>query len=116
MITSEVKTSLCFTGYGNPSDEVTLNFFVHTSLFLHATDRSDFAIRRRPVLRSFVNCVWPFLAIGYLSLHMFGLVLLGANSLNQVLFGASFGFTMAMILNFWVKPVFLDLQRRLTKK
>lgn len=47
---------------------------------------------------------------------MFVLVLLGANSFNQVLFGASLGFTFAMILNSWIKPFFLDLQQRFTKK
>ena len=41
---------------------------------------------------------------------------MGANSFNQVLFGASLGFTIAMILNSWIKPFFLDLQQRFTKK
>lgn len=116
MITSDVKTPLCFTGFGNPSDEVVVNFFVHTTLFLHVADRSDFAYRKRQTLRRCIHCLWPFLAITYLSLFMFGLVLLGANSFNQVVFGATFGLTVALILNFWLKPFFLDLQRRLTKK
>ena len=47
---------------------------------------------------------------------MFALVALGANSYNQVLFGASLGFTVAMVGHFWVKPFFIDLQARLTKK
>ena len=47
---------------------------------------------------------------------MFALVALGANSYNQALFGASLGFTFAMVGHFWVKPFFIDLQARLTKK
>ena len=38
MLTSEVKTDLCSTGFGNPSDEVLLNCFVHISFFLHALE------------------------------------------------------------------------------
>ena len=49
MITSEVKTSLCFTGFGNPSDETTLNWFLHTSLFMHVSSRIEPSIKlRRP--------------------------------------------------------------------
>jgi len=116
MITSEVKTDLCFTGFGNPSDEVTMNFFIHISLFLHGVDREDYEFRKRPILRRFVHYVWPIFGSLYLFAHMFGLVALGANSFNQVLFGASIGFTMAMILHFWVKPMFINLQSNLTKK
>lgn len=116
MLTSEVKTPLCYTGFGNPSDEVSLNFFIHTTLFLHAADRSDFAFRKRPAMRRCIHCAWPILAFIYLSLFMFGLVLLGANSFNQVLFGATLGLTFALILHFWIKPIILDMQHRLTKK
>lgn len=38
MITSDVKTTLCFTGFGNPSDEVMCNWFLHTTLFMHVMD------------------------------------------------------------------------------
>ena len=41
MINSDVKSTLCFTGFGNPAEEVTLNWFVHTSLFMHVVDRGD---------------------------------------------------------------------------
>ena len=47
---------------------------------------------------------------------MFALVALGANSYNQVIFGATIGFTLAMVSHFWVKPLFIDLQARFTKK
>lgn len=39
MINSDVKSHLCFTGFGNPAEEVTLNWFVHISLFMHVVDR-----------------------------------------------------------------------------
>ena len=116
MITSDVKTTLCFTGFGNPSEETMLNWFVHTSLFLHAVDREEYVFRKRPVLRSLVHYVWPILGFTYLGTHMFALVALGANSFNQVLFGGTLGFTLAMIMHFWVKPYFIDLQSKLTKK
>ena len=110
MLTSDVKTTLCFTGFGNPSDEVVMNFFVHITLFLHgALDGNDYSFRKRTTLRKCVQIIWPTFLIIYLSIHAFGLVALGANSFNQVLFGASFGFTMAMILHFWTKPLFIDL-------
>lgn len=32
------------------------------------------------------------------------------------MFGASLGFTLAMILHFWVRPAFIYLPSRLTKK
>lgn len=41
MIESDVKTTLCFTGFGNPSDEVLMNFFVHITLFLHAMEVNE---------------------------------------------------------------------------
>ena len=116
MITSDVKTTLCFTGFGNPADEVVMNFFVHMTLLLHALDVNDEKFKRRPHLRRCIKYVWPTLAMIFLSLHAFGLVALGANSFNQVVFGATLGFTMALVLHFWVKPVFINMQARLTKK
>ena len=41
MVNSDIKTTLCFTGFGNPAEEVTLNWFVHISLFMHVVDRGD---------------------------------------------------------------------------
>ena len=116
MITDEVKSTLCYTGFGNPSEEAVVNWFIHTTLFLHAVDRDASYFHRKPVLRKFITYAWPILGCAFLSLMMFALVTLGANSFNQVIFGASLGFTLAMISHFWLKPVFLDLQARLTKK
>lgn len=116
MITSDVKTTLCFTGFGNPADEVLMNFFVHHSLFLHAIRVNENEFKRRPNLRRCVHYAWPFMGLVYLSLHAFGLVILGVNSVNQILFGATLGFTFAVILHFWVRPAFLYLPSRLTKK
>ena len=47
---------------------------------------------------------------------MFSLVALGVNSYNQVVFGATIGFTLALIFHYWVKPFFIELQARLMKK
>ena len=116
MMTSDVKTTLCFTGFGNPSDEVLMNCFVHISLLLHALQVNEKKFQRRPALRRTIQILWPILAGLFLSLHAFGLVALGANSFNQVIFGATLGFTMAIILYFWVKSFFINLQSRLTKK
>ena len=92
LLTGEVKTPLCFTGFGNPSDEVALNFFIHTTLFLHAADRDEFRLRvvldlivdfeRVGLMRKSIHCLWPILLLVYLSLFMFAMVLLGANSFN----------------------------------
>ena len=111
MLSSDIKTSLCFTGFGNPSDEVIMNFFVHISLFLHgALDGGNARnFRKRVTLRRCVHYVWPTFLVLFLGCHMFGMVALGANSFNQVLFGASFGFAMSMIVHFWTKPLFIDL-------
>lgn len=54
--------------------------------------------------------------MSFLCCHAFALVALGANSFNQVIFGGTLGFTLALILHFWMKPSFLNLQSRLTKK
>ena len=67
-------------------------------------------------MRRTIQILWPILAGLFLSLHAFGLVALGANSFNQVIFCAILGFTMAIILYFWVKSFFINLQSRLTKK
>ena len=110
MLTSDVKTTLCYTGFGNPSEEVILNWFVHLSLWLHALDRFEGGLlRRRRVLRRVIHFFWPVLGIAYLTTHMFALVTLGVNSFNQVLFGATIGFASALILNFWLKPFFVEL-------
>ena len=114
MITSDVKTDICYTGFGNPSDEVTMNFFIHTALFMHGVDRSAHEFRKRPGFRRIVYFAWPILGLTFLFCHMFAMVALGANSFNQVIFGATLGFTMAMILHFWAKPWFLSLQSRFT--
>jgi len=116
MITSEVKTSLCFTGFGNPTDEVMTNWFVHLTLFLHAIDRREYETSQRSLQLKCILFLWPLVAIAFLSLHMFALVALGANSYNQVVFGATLGLSLALILHFWVKPFFVELQARLTKK
>ena len=47
---------------------------------------------------------------------MFALLALGANSLNQLIFGATLGLTLAFIMHYWIKPYFIDLQSRFTKK
>lgn len=107
MLTSEVKSSLCYTGFGNPSDDVLCNWFIHVTLFMHVVDRNEHEFHRRPVLRRCVQFAWPIFGIAFLSTHMFALVVLGANSYNQVLFGATLGFTLAMILHFWLKPFFM---------
>ena len=60
--------------------------------------------------------LWPALALIYLCTHMFALVTLGANSFNQVVFGATLGFTASLVAHYWVKPSFIGLQERLTKK
>ena len=49
------------------------------------------------------------LGLIYLTSFAISLVLLGANSFNQVIFGASIGLTLALILFSWVKPSFLSL-------
>jgi len=41
MLTSDVKTTLCYTGFGNPSEEVLMNWFVHVTLFMHVVDRNE---------------------------------------------------------------------------
>jgi len=71
---------------------------------------------QRPKLRRCVQFFWPFIGIALLSTHMFALVALGANSYNQVIFGATLGFTFSMVFHYWLKPCFIELQARLTKK
>ncbi len=82
MMTDDVKSTLCYTGFGNPSDEATLNCFIHVTLFLHAVDRDMNTFYRRPLLRRIITYAWPILAIAFLSTQMFALVALGANSFN----------------------------------
>lgn len=82
MITGDVKTTLCFTGFGNPSEEVMTNWFVHTTLFMHAVDRNEYEFHRRPLFSKCVRCAWPVFGISLLSLHAFALVALGANAFN----------------------------------
>lgn len=53
--------------------------------------------------------MWPILGISLLSFYMFALVNLGVNSYNQILFGATLGFALALISHFWVKSFFIDL-------
>ena len=107
-MTSEVKSPLCFTGFGNPSDEVVMNVFVHTSLFLHAIE-----VNEKQLKRMCLNYLWPLLASIYLSLNAFGLVVLGSNSINQVVYGATIGVTSAVIFNYFVKPAFIYLPSHL---
>ena len=111
MITDEVTSYLCFTGFGNPSSEVYMNFFVHTSLFLHAYDQNEKFMKQYCL-----HFIWPFLGLIYFGLHAFGHVVLGANSINQVLFGALLGGKCAVIMNYWLKPFYIYLTRYLTDR
>ena len=116
LLSSDVKSNLCYTGFGNPSYEVATNFFLHVSLFLHSIESDSRTFRKRPLMRKIVHVVWPTVVLAFLFSYMFALVALGANSFNQVTFGALLGFTVALIANYWVKHYFIDLQERLTKK
>ena len=117
MMTSDVKSDLCFNGFGNPSDETAMNWFVHTTLYLLCLQKlTEKFFESRQFLRGCVSYAWPVFGVAYLCLHMFALVLLGANAFNQVLFGASLGFTLAVIGHYWLQPWFLELQSKLMKK
>ena len=82
MIASDVQTPLCYSGFGNPSEEVLCNWFVHVTLFMHVLDRNEQFLSTRPLLRRSVQFIWPVSGISFLSAHMFSLVALGVNSYN----------------------------------
>jgi hypothetical protein len=82
MMTDDVKTTLCYTGFGNPSDEAALNCFIHVSLFLHANNKDLSSVMKGPLLRRIITFTWPVAGVAFLGTQMFAQVMQGVNAFN----------------------------------
>lgn len=112
-VSDEIAHSSCTTGFGNPSGHMINNSFFWVSLYCHIfydmMMSSDEGFWKRKSVK-FMSAIFLVVFLGLMALSR---VYLGAHTLNEVLFGALLGSTMAAIGHFKVKPIFYGLPQML---
>jgi membrane-associated phospholipid phosphatase len=110
-----IDANKCETGFGNPSGHMLGNCFFWVTAYLHAYNEVGIIVPRMSVFCTAYIVKMALTAFGLVYIIMMGFsrMYLGAHTLNQVLYGSLWGFTLAIICHYKVKPFFLNMPERL---
>ena len=109
---TEVKSTACPTGFGNPGGAITLLTFFTVVLTLDYFDpnTNNFFNKKSTgnnrKIKLHMMIILSLLVSGPFALAQ---VAIGSNSYNEVIFGWSLGFTLGHISEEWIKPIFLNM-------
>ena len=114
-VSDDINADSCVLSFGNPSGHLMCNVFFWLSLYLHLYSEVGVKYPRMSVFCTAYIVKMAATCIGCVFLIFMGFsrVYLGVHSMDQVLFGAILGATLALIGHYKVKPFFLGLPEML---